>query len=106
MLSPRKTQQSPSASSTLPKGVIVRPGVGERRAALGAVANDAVAAQAHVERVRERARLAGLDLELPALDCYSTLVDAVRDGRISRGDNLLLEAFGGGFTWGSALVRY
>jgi 3-oxoacyl-[acyl-carrier-protein] synthase-3 len=31
---------------------------------------------------------------------------AVRDGRIRRGDLLLLEAFGGGVTWGSALIRY
>ncbi len=31
---------------------------------------------------------------------------AVRDGRIKRGETLLLEAFGGGFTWGSALLRY
>lgn len=31
---------------------------------------------------------------------------AVRDGRIQRNDVLLLEAFGGGFTWGSALIRY
>jgi 3-oxoacyl-[acyl-carrier-protein] synthase-3 len=31
---------------------------------------------------------------------------AVRDGRIQRGEVLLMEAFGGGFTWGSALVRY
>ena len=31
---------------------------------------------------------------------------AVRDGRIRRGELLLLEAFGGGFTWASALVRY
>ena len=31
---------------------------------------------------------------------------AVRDGRIKRGELLMLEAFGGGFTWGSALVRY
>jgi len=30
----------------------------------------------------------------------------VRDGRVKRGDLLLLEAFGGGFTWGSALVRF
>ncbi|HEY8509437.1 MAG TPA: beta-ketoacyl-ACP synthase III [Steroidobacteraceae bacterium] len=30
----------------------------------------------------------------------------VRDGRIKRGQLLLLEAFGGGFTWGSALVRF
>jgi 3-oxoacyl-[acyl-carrier-protein] synthase III len=29
----------------------------------------------------------------------------VRDGRLKRGQLLLLEAFGGGFTWGSALVR-
>lgn len=31
---------------------------------------------------------------------------AVRDGRIKAGDLLLFEAFGAGFTWGSALVRY
>ncbi len=31
---------------------------------------------------------------------------AVRDGRIHRGQTLLLETFGGGFTWGSALIRY
>lgn len=31
---------------------------------------------------------------------------AVRDGRIQRGETLLLEAFGGGFTWGSALVKF
>jgi 3-oxoacyl-[acyl-carrier-protein] synthase-3 len=30
----------------------------------------------------------------------------VRDGRIKRGEVLLMEAFGGGFTWGSVLVRY
>jgi len=34
------------------------------------------------------------------------LDEGVRDGRIKRGQLLLLEAFGGGFTWGSALVRY
>lgn len=31
---------------------------------------------------------------------------AVRDGRIKRGDILMLEAFGGGFTWGSTLIKY
>jgi 3-oxoacyl-[acyl-carrier-protein] synthase-3 len=35
-----------------------------------------------------------------ALDC------AVRSGQVKRGQLLLLEAFGGGFTWGSALLRY
>ncbi|MBB1382579.1 3-oxoacyl-ACP synthase, partial [Shewanella sp. SR41-2] len=34
------------------------------------------------------------------------LDEAVRDGRIQRGHLLLLEAFGGGFAWGSALVRF
>ncbi|HEV2538131.1 MAG TPA: beta-ketoacyl-ACP synthase III [Frateuria sp.] len=31
---------------------------------------------------------------------------AVRSGKVQRGQNLLLEAFGGGFTWASALLRY
>ena len=31
---------------------------------------------------------------------------AVRDGRIKRGDVVVLEAMGGGFTWGAAVVRY
>ena len=31
---------------------------------------------------------------------------AVRDGRIKRGETILLEGFGGGFTWGSALVKF
>ncbi len=34
------------------------------------------------------------------------LTDAVTDRRIKRGDLLLLEAMGGGFTWGAALVRW
>lgn len=36
----------------------------------------------------------------------TALDEAVRDGRIQRGHTLLLEAFGGGFTWGSALVKF
>jgi 3-oxoacyl-[acyl-carrier-protein] synthase III len=31
---------------------------------------------------------------------------AVRDGRIKKGDLLVLEAMGGGFTWGAAVIRY
>jgi len=34
------------------------------------------------------------------------LNEAVRDGRIQPGQLILMEAFGGGFTWGSALVRF
>jgi 3-oxoacyl-[acyl-carrier-protein] synthase-3 len=34
------------------------------------------------------------------------LDEAVRSGKIQRGQLMLLEAFGGGFTWGSALIRY
>jgi 3-oxoacyl-[acyl-carrier-protein] synthase-3 len=34
------------------------------------------------------------------------LDEAVRDGRIQRGQLLLMEAFGGGITWGSALLRF
>ena len=32
--------------------------------------------------------------------------EAVRDGRIQRGETVLMEAFGGGFTWGSVLLKY
>ena len=31
---------------------------------------------------------------------------AVKDGRIKRGDVVVLEAMGGGFTWGAAVLRY
>ena len=31
---------------------------------------------------------------------------AVKQNRIKAGETILIEAFGGGFTWGSALIRY
>jgi 3-oxoacyl-[acyl-carrier-protein] synthase-3 len=31
---------------------------------------------------------------------------AVKDGRIKRGDLVMMEAMGGGFTWGAALIRW
>jgi 3-oxoacyl-[acyl-carrier-protein] synthase-3 len=34
------------------------------------------------------------------------LSEATGDGRIQKGDLVLMEAMGGGFTWGSALVRW
>lgn len=36
----------------------------------------------------------------------TALDEAVRDGRIKRGQTILMEAFGSGFTWGSALVKF
>ena len=36
----------------------------------------------------------------------SALDGAVRDGRIQRGQLILMEAFGGGLTWGSVLARF
>ncbi|PCS22325.1 beta-ketoacyl-ACP synthase III [Candidatus Enterovibrio escicola] len=36
----------------------------------------------------------------------TALDEAVRDGRIQRGHMILLEAFGGGFAWGSALIKF
>lgn len=35
-----------------------------------------------------------------------SLDEAVRDGRIQRGQTIMLESFGGGFTWGAALIKY
>ncbi|MGH8711939.1 MAG: 3-oxoacyl-[acyl-carrier-protein] synthase III C-terminal domain-containing protein, partial [Burkholderiales bacterium] len=34
------------------------------------------------------------------------LDDAVQDGRIKKGELILLEGVGGGFTWGSVLLRW
>ncbi|ROQ27565.1 beta-ketoacyl-ACP synthase III [Gallaecimonas pentaromativorans] len=57
----------------------------------------------------------GMDRVVVNLDKYGNtsaasvpvaLDEAVRDGRIQRGQLLLLEAFGAGFAWGAALVRY
>ena len=52
-----------------------------------------------VVTVNKHANTSGASIPL-ALDT------AIRDGRIKQGDLLLFEAFGAGFTWGSALVRY
>jgi 3-oxoacyl-[acyl-carrier-protein] synthase-3 len=52
-----------------------------------------------VNTVRHHANTSAASVPL-ALDV------AVRDGRIQRGDTLLLEAFGGGFTWGAVLLKY
>ena len=52
-----------------------------------------------IATVDEHANTSGASIPL-ALD------QAVRDGRIKRGDTLLMAAFGAGFTWGSAMVKY
>jgi 3-oxoacyl-[acyl-carrier-protein] synthase-3 len=73
--------------------------------------------QANIRIIEATARKLGLDSErvvvtvdrhgnTSAASVPLALDTAVRDGRIQRGDVLLLEAFGGGFTWGSALVRF
>jgi 3-oxoacyl-[acyl-carrier-protein] synthase-3 len=41
-----------------------------------------------------------------AASVYVALAEAVAAGRLHRGDLVLLAAFGGGFTWGAALLRW
>ena len=73
--------------------------------------------QANLRIITATAEKLGMDLSqvVITLDRYGNtsaatipvaLDEAVRDGRIQRGQLLLLEAFGGGWTWGSALVRF
>ncbi|ATZ11303.1 beta-ketoacyl-ACP synthase III [Erwinia amylovora] len=73
--------------------------------------------QANLRIISATARKLGMDMDkvVVTLDRHgntsaasvpSALDEAVRDGRIQRGQLVLLEAFGGGFTWGSALVRF
>jgi 3-oxoacyl-[acyl-carrier-protein] synthase-3 len=73
--------------------------------------------QANIRIIKATAKRLGMPLERVVLTVQEhgntsaasvplALDVAVRDGRVRRGDLLLLEAFGGGFTWGAALVRY
>ena len=73
--------------------------------------------QANFRIIKATARKLDMDLDqvVMTLEKYgntsaatvpTALDTAIRDGRIKRGQNLLLEAFGGGFAWASALVRY
>ncbi|HET6725954.1 MAG TPA: beta-ketoacyl-ACP synthase III [Gammaproteobacteria bacterium] len=52
-----------------------------------------------VQTIREHANTSSASVPM-AFDV------AVRDGRIQRGQTVVMEAFGGGFTWGSVLLRY
>ena len=73
--------------------------------------------QANIRIIQATARRLGIPIEriivtvqdhgnTSAASVPLALDTGVRDGRIKRGELLLLEAFGGGFTWGSALIRY
>ncbi|HEI8865377.1 beta-ketoacyl-ACP synthase III [Serratia sp. AKBS12] len=73
--------------------------------------------QANLRIISATARKLGMEMDkvVVTLDRHgntsaasvpAALDEAVRDGRIQRGQLVLLEAFGGGFTWGSALVRF
>ncbi len=73
--------------------------------------------QANVRIIRATAKRLGIPMERVVLTVQEhgntsaasvplALDTAIRDGRVKRGDMLLLEAFGGGFTWGANLIKY
>lgn len=73
--------------------------------------------QANIRIIQAMAKKLNLPLERVAITLQDqgntssasiplALDQAVRDQRIKRGDLLMLEAFGGGLAWGSALVKY
>jgi len=73
--------------------------------------------QANIRIIQATAKKLGMDMDhvvvtvdkhgnTSAASIPLALDVAVRDGRIRRGETLLMEAFGGGFTWGSVLVKY
>lgn len=73
--------------------------------------------QANIRIIQATARKLGMGMErvvvtvdrhgnTSAASIPLALDVAVRDGRIRRGELILMEAFGGGFTWGSVLLRY
>jgi len=73
--------------------------------------------QANIRIIQATARRLGLSMEkvvvtverhanTSAASIPLALDEAVRDGRIRSGQNVLLEGVGGGFTWGSVLIRW
>jgi 3-oxoacyl-[acyl-carrier-protein] synthase-3 len=73
--------------------------------------------QANIRIINATAKKLGMPLErvvvtvdghgnTSAASIPLALDTAVRDGRVQRGETLLMEAFGGGFTWGSVLLTY
>jgi len=67
-----------------------------------------------IEAVAKRLKLS-MDKVVVTIDKYGNMSSAtipvaldewVREGKIRRGDNVLMAAFGGGFTWGAALVEW
>jgi 3-oxoacyl-[acyl-carrier-protein] synthase-3 len=73
--------------------------------------------QANIRIIEATARKLGLPMEkvVVTVDRHANtsaasiplaLDEAVRDGRIRPGQHLLLEAVGGGFTWGACLMRW
>ena len=73
--------------------------------------------QANIRIIQATAKKLGMSMEhvvvtvdkhgnTSAASIPLALDTAVRDGRIKRGEIVLMEAFGGGFTWGSVLVKF
>lgn len=73
--------------------------------------------QANIRIIQATAKKLGMDMErvvvtvdrhgnTSAASIPLALDVAVRDGRIQRNETILMEAFGGGFTWGSVLLKY
>ncbi|MDQ2877714.1 MAG: ketoacyl-ACP synthase III [Pseudomonadota bacterium] len=94
--------------------------MGEALGAIGLTSDDVdwvVPHQANARILDATARKLGLpaDKVIVTVDQHANtsaasvplaLDTAVRDGRIKRGDLIVLEAMGGGFTWGAAVVRF
>ena len=73
--------------------------------------------QANIRIIQATAKKLGMSMErvvvtvdkhgnTSAASIPLALDTAVRDGRIKRGETVLMEAFGGGFTWGSVLAKF
>lgn len=94
--------------------------VGETLAAAGMQEADVdwlIPHQANLRIIEATAKRLGMSMErvIVTVDKHANtssgsvplaLDAAVRSGKVKRGQNLLLEAFGGGFTWASAMIRY
>ena len=89
----------------------------EEQKMVGTDINWLVPHQANIRIIEATAKKLGLEMDNVVLTVAShgntsaasiplALDTAVRDGRIKAGQNILLEAIGGGFTWGATLIKW
>ena len=86
-----------------PKEAAIRIAIGERTVSIGGMAKGSGMIEPMLATMLA---FVTTDADVPPALLSRALTEAVNDGRIKRGDLVMIEAMGGGFTWGASLIRW